>query len=141
MLYECGKQSNFVEAPPLGKGSFHIIITYTKEEAEGSSTDKVSSCVRCGHKIYSLFIYNCRYDTPDRIPDGSIQRAGENILALIKEIANLDELIDPRENKHGKGNTTATCILIIDWQLIWQTITITNKVISIATSFIINILI
>lgn len=43
-----------------------------------------------------------RYDTADRIPDGSIQRAGDNILALVKEIANSDQLVDPGDDKHGK---------------------------------------
>ena len=47
-------------------------------------------------------IITCRYDTDDRIPDGSIQRAGENILALIKEIGSSDLLADPGEDRHGK---------------------------------------
>ena len=53
-------------------------------------------------KSLQIFTPYLRYDTADRIPDGSIQRAGENILALIKEIANSDLLADPGEDRHGK---------------------------------------
>lgn len=49
-----------------------------------------------------LYIIYCRHDIAQRIPDGSIQRAGDNILALIKEIANSDLLSNPGEDRHGK---------------------------------------
>ena len=32
--------------------------------------------------------HTCRYDVPSAIPDGSIQHAGDNILALLKGVAN-----------------------------------------------------
>ena len=48
------------------------------------------------------FCLLCRYDSPELIPDGSIQRAGENILALVKEIASSVYLEDPGDEKHGK---------------------------------------
>ena len=43
-----------------------------------------------------------RYDIPSSIPDGSIQRAGDNVLALVSEIASSPLLADPGEDKHGK---------------------------------------
>ena len=39
---------------------------------------------------------------PSRIPDSCIQRAGENVLALLKEIANSPFLADPGADRHGK---------------------------------------
>lgn len=43
-----------------------------------------------------------RFDTPGHIPDTSIQRAGENVVALVKEVAASPLLADPGEDKHGK---------------------------------------
>lgn len=44
-----------------------------------------------------------RYDIPSAVPDGSIQRAGENVLALLREVANSAQLANPQEDeKHGK---------------------------------------
>jgi MFS family permease len=48
------------------------------------------------------YVYHTKYDTADRIPDGSIQRAGENILALVNQIANSDTLVNPEDDRHGK---------------------------------------
>lgn len=48
------------------------------------------------------YIYHTEYDVPSRIPDSCIQRAGENVLALLKEIANSPFLADPGADKHGK---------------------------------------
>lgn len=47
-------------------------------------------------------VLSIRYDLPDAIPDGSLQRAGENVLSMIKEIANSPFLADPGEERHGK---------------------------------------
>ena len=44
-----------------------------------------------------------RYDIPSAIPDGSIQRAGENVMALLKEVINSPLLSHPEEDDvHGK---------------------------------------
>lgn len=48
-------------------------------------------------------ILHCRYDIPAAVPNGSIQRAGENLLALLREVANSTHLSDPtKEDVHGK---------------------------------------
>ena len=52
--------------------------------------------------LTTLFLSAPRFDTPSRIPDGCIQRAGENVVALVKEVANSPLLVDPAEDKHGK---------------------------------------
>ncbi len=39
---------------------------------------------------------------PEAIPDGSLQRAGENMLSMVKEIANSPYLAHPGDEKHGK---------------------------------------
>ena len=50
------------------------------------------------------YVYHTRYDTPERIPDGTIQRAGENLLAVIKSIASLNLSEMPRvENPHDRS--------------------------------------
>lgn len=58
---------------------------------------------QCGHCVILSFNFNfCRYDVPGIIPDGSIQRAGENVLAVVTELANSPFLVDPGKDKHGK---------------------------------------
>lgn len=52
---------------------------------------------------FSLPIQHFRYDVSSAIPDGSIQRAGENILALLREVAHSPSLSNPSaEDRHGK---------------------------------------
>ncbi|XP_062868297.1 endoplasmic reticulum metallopeptidase 1 [Trichomycterus rosablanca] len=51
--------------------------------------------------IENGFIYHTKYDTPDRIHTDSIQRAGDNILALLKHLLNTETLADPSEYRHG----------------------------------------
>lgn len=46
-------------------------------------------------------MYHTNYDTPNAVTPGSIQRAGENILALVKSILNSPFLADPGEYRHG----------------------------------------
>jgi hypothetical protein len=48
------------------------------------------------------YIYHTKYDTEDRIPAGSIQRAGDNVLAVIKYLANSDALT--HTDAHNKGS-------------------------------------
>ena len=43
-----------------------------------------------------------RHDTPDRIPDGSIQRAGENVMSMVRALGVSPLLEDPGEDRHGK---------------------------------------
>ncbi|KAM9450555.1 endoplasmic reticulum metallopeptidase 1-like isoform 1-T1 [Clarias gariepinus] len=51
--------------------------------------------------IESGYLYHTKYDTPDRIPTDSIQRAGDNILALLKHLVTMKTLADPSENRNG----------------------------------------
>ena len=36
-----------------------------------------------------------QYDTEDRIPAGSVQRAGDNLLAVVRSIVNSEQLAAP----------------------------------------------
>ena len=47
------------------------------------------------------YIYHTNYDTPRAVTAGSIQRAGDNILALVKGIVNSPFLANPGEYRHG----------------------------------------
>ncbi|XP_045923098.1 endoplasmic reticulum metallopeptidase 1-like [Micropterus dolomieu] len=47
------------------------------------------------------FIYHTKHDTADRIPTDSIQRAGDNILAVLRYLANSEKLADSSEYRHG----------------------------------------
>ncbi|XP_077442292.1 endoplasmic reticulum metallopeptidase 1 [Vanacampus margaritifer] len=51
--------------------------------------------------IENGFIYHTKYDTADRILTGSIQRAGDNILAVLKHLLVSEELADSSEYRHG----------------------------------------
>uniref|UniRef100_A0A4W5M916 Endoplasmic reticulum metallopeptidase 1 n=1 Tax=Hucho hucho TaxID=62062 RepID=A0A4W5M916_9TELE len=51
--------------------------------------------------IENGFIYHTKYDTPDRILTDSIQRAGDNILAVLKHLVMSKELADSSEYVHG----------------------------------------
>ena len=47
------------------------------------------------------YVYHTYYDTPAAITPGSVQRAGENVLAVVMEMANSPLLTDPGEYRHG----------------------------------------
>ncbi|XP_078532047.1 endoplasmic reticulum metallopeptidase 1 isoform X2 [Lissotriton helveticus] len=51
--------------------------------------------------IENGYIYHTKYDTPDRILTDSIQRAGDNILGVLKYLATTDELAHSSEYRHG----------------------------------------
>ncbi|XP_061655219.1 endoplasmic reticulum metallopeptidase 1 [Phyllopteryx taeniolatus] len=51
--------------------------------------------------IENGFIYHTKYDTSDRILTGSIQRAGDNILAVLKHLLMSEKLADSSEYRHG----------------------------------------
>ncbi|XP_051745106.1 endoplasmic reticulum metallopeptidase 1-like isoform X2 [Ctenopharyngodon idella] len=51
--------------------------------------------------IENGFIYHTKYDTPERIPTDSIQRAGDNILSVLKHLVMSDELADSSQYRHG----------------------------------------
>jgi len=53
--------------------------------------------------ISNGYVYHTPFDTPERIQRGSIQRAGENMLALVKSLANSPYLADPGEFRHGSA--------------------------------------
>ena len=47
------------------------------------------------------YVYHTNYDTSSAVTPGSIQRAGDNILALVKSIMNSPFLANPGEYRHG----------------------------------------
>ncbi|KAF5894251.1 endoplasmic reticulum metallopeptidase 1, partial [Clarias magur] len=51
--------------------------------------------------IENGYLYHTKYDTPDRIPTDSIQRAGDHILALLKHLITMEMLADPSEYRNG----------------------------------------
>ncbi|XP_063151141.1 endoplasmic reticulum metallopeptidase 1 [Candoia aspera] len=51
--------------------------------------------------IENGYIYHTKYDTVDRILTDSIQRAGDNILAVLKYLAKSDTLTKSHEYRHG----------------------------------------
>ncbi|XP_004706575.2 endoplasmic reticulum metallopeptidase 1 [Echinops telfairi] len=51
--------------------------------------------------IENGYIYHTKYDTADRILTESIQRAGDNILAILKYLATSDMLASSSEYQHG----------------------------------------
>ena len=51
--------------------------------------------------IANGYVYHTNYDTPAAFTPGSIQHAGDNILALVKSIVNSPFLADPGEYRHG----------------------------------------
>ncbi|KAM9675284.1 endoplasmic reticulum metallopeptidase 1 isoform 1-T1 [Dama dama] len=51
--------------------------------------------------IENGYIYHTKYDTADRILTDSIQRAGDNILAVLKYLATSDMLASSSEYQHG----------------------------------------
>ncbi|XP_053709473.1 endoplasmic reticulum metallopeptidase 1-like [Synchiropus splendidus] len=51
--------------------------------------------------IENGFIYHTNYDTADRILTDSIQRAGDNILAVLKHLVMSEKLADSSEYRHG----------------------------------------
>ena len=51
--------------------------------------------------IANGYVYHTNYNTPAAVTPGSIQRAGDNILALVKSIVNSPFLADPGEYRHG----------------------------------------
>ncbi|XP_037609140.1 endoplasmic reticulum metallopeptidase 1 isoform X1 [Sebastes umbrosus] len=51
--------------------------------------------------IENGFIYHTKYDTADRILTDSIQRAGDNILAVLRYLVTSEKLADSSEYRHG----------------------------------------
>lgn len=51
--------------------------------------------------IENGYIYHTKYDTADRIPTDSIQRAGDNILGVLQYLASSPLLADSSEYRHG----------------------------------------
>ncbi|XP_067931530.1 endoplasmic reticulum metallopeptidase 1-like [Watersipora subatra] len=51
---------------------------------------------------YNGYIYHTKYDLPEYIPEGCIQRGGENLLALLTTLGNSDRLEEPGDLKMGK---------------------------------------
>lgn len=47
------------------------------------------------------YVYHTRYDTPEAVTPGSMQRAGDNIFALVKGILNSPYLVNAGEYRHG----------------------------------------
>ncbi|MBN3279846.1 ERMP1 metallopeptidase, partial [Polyodon spathula] len=51
--------------------------------------------------IENGYLYHTKYDTADRILTDTIQRAGDNILAVLKLLASSEELANSSEYRHG----------------------------------------
>ncbi|XP_061182088.1 endoplasmic reticulum metallopeptidase 1-like [Saccostrea echinata] len=51
--------------------------------------------------IANGYIYHTMYDQPKYIPSGCLQRAGDNLLALILKLASNPKLADPGLDRHG----------------------------------------
>ncbi|XP_061485398.1 endoplasmic reticulum metallopeptidase 1 isoform X2 [Rhineura floridana] len=51
--------------------------------------------------IENGYIYHTKYDTADRILTDSIQRAGDNILGMLRYLAKSDKLAKSHEYRHG----------------------------------------
>ena len=49
------------------------------------------------------YVYHTKYDTEDRIPRGSIQRAGDNLLAVIRHLAQDTDVLAHTE-AHASGS-------------------------------------
>lgn len=47
------------------------------------------------------YIYHTKYDTEDRIPSGSIQRAGDNVLAVVKHLGDSEILAHTEDSNKG----------------------------------------
>ena len=60
-----------------------------------------ASSVDCS-STYPFVDQPFRYDVPSAIPDASIQRAGENVQAIVREVSTSPLLEDPKEDRHGK---------------------------------------
>lgn len=44
---------------------------------------------------YNGYVYHTRFDVPEIVPRGTFQNTGDNVLALVRELANAPELEDP----------------------------------------------
>lgn len=51
---------------------------------------------------YNGYVYHTKYDLPRYIPEGCIQRGGENLLGMLTTLANSDKLENPGEARLGK---------------------------------------
>ncbi|XP_053558534.1 endoplasmic reticulum metallopeptidase 1 [Bombina bombina] len=63
--------------------------------------------------IENGYIYHTKYDTADRIPSDSIQRAGDNILSVLKYLATSHLLADSSEFRHGNMVFFDVCGLFV----------------------------
>lgn len=47
---------------------------------------------------YNGYVYHTRFDRPEILPRGTLQNTGDNVLALVRELANAPELEDSSVN-------------------------------------------
>ncbi|XP_017147750.1 endoplasmic reticulum metallopeptidase 1 isoform X5 [Drosophila miranda] len=66
---------------------------------------------------YNGYVYHTRFDRPEIFPRGSFQNTGDNLLALVREIANSQELEDT--SKHAEGHTVYFDVM--GWFLVFYT--------------------
>lgn len=54
--------------------------------------------------ISNGYVYHTRFDTPDRIPDGTIQRTGTNLLGIVRELASSNlSILPPVEDPEDRS--------------------------------------
>lgn len=62
---------------------------------------------------YNGYVYHTRYDRPEILPRGSLQNTGDNVLALVREIANAHELEDTSVSTAlGKKSNEVTKLML-----------------------------
>jgi len=52
--------------------------------------------------ITNGYVYHTPADAPDMIPPGCVQRGGDNLLAIVRALADSPYLTHPGEYRHGK---------------------------------------
>lgn len=74
------------------------------------------------------YVYHTKHDTADRVPDGTLQHTGENLLALSKALANAHELNNP----HAQMSDDVVFFDYMNWFMVYY-----NKDIAMAVNLVV----